>query len=227
MTLTGLSFPKFNDAILSIHAIEDIFQWLVVERNMEAWVPSSFQGHTSFDVSNWYFTPRQHALQDHHLLFSPSIDLDNILSEAMGDEFVHTEDNEVEYYEAHKKASGTKWVTDSQHTQRYLKTVMQAPWDQPQCYMCWGYCGSINIICRHTIERKQEQDGSLRAITVLDKGPHDVRTMFDQWLPKLIYLKGCDQGKGWSTSQAISYLEKKIRISLWRGGRWRGHARSS
>ena len=75
---------------------------------MEVWVPSTFQGYPSIDVGNQYFTPRQHALQDHQISFSPAIDPDNILSEAMGEEFLHTEDNEVEYYEAHKEARGTK-----------------------------------------------------------------------------------------------------------------------
>jgi hypothetical protein len=106
--LTGLSSPKFNDAIQSIRAIEDIFREQVVDRNMEVWVPSTFQGHLSIDISNRYFTPRQHALQDRHISFSAVIDPDNILSEAMGEEFVHTEDNEVEYYEARKEGRGTK-----------------------------------------------------------------------------------------------------------------------
>jgi hypothetical protein len=108
MMLTGLSSPKFNDAIQSIHAIEDIFRRQVAEGNMELWVPSAFQGHPSIDVGNRYFTPRQHALQDRHISFSPAIDPDNILSEAMGEEFVHTEDNVVEYYEAHREAGRTK-----------------------------------------------------------------------------------------------------------------------
>jgi hypothetical protein len=108
MMLTGLSSPKFNDAILSIRAIEDIFRRQAVEGNMEVWVPSLFQGHPSIDVGNRYFTPRQHALQDQQISFSQSIDPDNILSDAMGEEFVHTEDNEVEYYEARKEAGRTK-----------------------------------------------------------------------------------------------------------------------
>jgi hypothetical protein len=108
MMLTGLSSSKFNDAIQSIHSIEDIFRRQAVEGNMEVWVPSSFQGHPSIDVGNRYFTPRQHALQDHHISFSQAIDPDNILTEAMGEEFVHTEDNEVEYYEARKEAGRTK-----------------------------------------------------------------------------------------------------------------------
>jgi hypothetical protein len=108
MMLTGLSSPKFNNAVQSIQAIEDIFRRQVVEGNMEVWVPSSFQGHPSIDVGNRYFTPRQHALQDRQISFSQAIDPDNILFEAMGEEFVHTEDNEVEYYEARKEAGRTK-----------------------------------------------------------------------------------------------------------------------
>jgi hypothetical protein len=106
--LSGLSLPTFNDAVVSMHAIEDIFQQQAVDGNIEAWVPSAFQGHPSIDVSNRYFTPRQHALQEPHISFSPAIDPDNILAEAMGEEFVHTKDNEVEYYEARKEAGRTK-----------------------------------------------------------------------------------------------------------------------
>jgi hypothetical protein len=108
MMLMGLSSPKFNNAVQSIQAIEDIFRRQVVEGNMELWVPSSFQGHPSIDVGNRYFTPRQHALQDRQISFRQAIDPDNILFEAMGEEFVHTEDNEVEYYEARKEAGRTK-----------------------------------------------------------------------------------------------------------------------
>ena len=109
MMLTGLSSPKFNDAVQSMHTIEDIFQrQAVLDGNMEVWVQSAFQGQPSIDVGNRYFTPRQHALQDRQISFSTAIDPDIILSEAMGEEFVHTEDNEVEYYEARKEAGRTK-----------------------------------------------------------------------------------------------------------------------
>jgi hypothetical protein len=108
MMLTGLSSPKFNDSILSMRTIEDIFRRQAADRNMEVWVPSNFQGHPSIDIGNRYFTPRQHALQDRQISFSPAIDPDNILSEAMGEEFVHTEDNEVEYYETRREAGRTK-----------------------------------------------------------------------------------------------------------------------
>ena len=108
MMLTGLSSPKFNDAILSVHAIKDIFRRQAVDGNMEGWVLSAFQGHPSIEARNQYFTPRQYALQDCQISFSSAIDPDNILTESMREEFVHTEDNEVEYYEARKEGRGTK-----------------------------------------------------------------------------------------------------------------------
>ena len=91
-----------------MRAIEDIFRRQTADRSMEGWVPSTFQGHPSVDVGNRYFTPLQHALQDRQISFNPAIDPDNILSEALGEEFVHTEDNEVEYYEARREAGRTK-----------------------------------------------------------------------------------------------------------------------
>ena len=117
---------------MSLRAIEDIFRRQVVGRNMEAWVPSGFQGHLSMDVSNRYFTPCQHALQDPHISFNPVIDPDNILSQAMGEEFVHTEDNEVEYYEARKEAGKTKWVTNGHYDwtkvdSNYADTMKSTP----------------------------------------------------------------------------------------------------
>jgi hypothetical protein len=175
--LTGLSSPKFNDAILSIRAIEDMFRRQVADGNMEVWVPSTFQGHLSIDVGNRYFTPRQHALQDRQVSFSPAVDPDYVLTEAMGDEFVHTEDNTVEYYIARKDAKGTKWVMN------YQSTVINQSW---------------KLICRHedTIPNairigdiveaqisfvgirlkgnRMKMALVLRAITMLDKGARDV-----------------------------------------------------
>lgn len=106
--LTGLSSPKFDEAMASVCAIQEMFRRESTDVTMEEWTPSMFQEHTSFDVGNRYFTPRQNALQDRQIAFSASIDPDNILANAMGDEFVHTEDNQVEYYEARREGGKTK-----------------------------------------------------------------------------------------------------------------------
>ena len=107
--LTGLSSTKFNDAMASIRAIEDMFRQLITTGQMDDWAPSNFKGHMTIDISNRYFTPAHDAsLQDEQVPFSMAVDPDRLLSVAMGNDFVHTEDNEVKYYEAHKNTQGTK-----------------------------------------------------------------------------------------------------------------------
>lgn len=106
--LTGLSSPLFDEAIASVQEIQDMFRRTTIEGTMEEWTPSVFQKHTSIDIGNRYFTPRQYALQDQQIAFSAIIDPDHILSDAMGDNFVHVEDNHVEFYEARKENGGTK-----------------------------------------------------------------------------------------------------------------------
>ena len=107
--LTGLSSPKFDEAIASIYEIQNMFRRTAVDgTTMEEWVPSLFQKHVTIDVGNRYFTPRKYALQDQQIAFSASVNPHNILSEAMGDQFVHVEENCVEYYEARKENGGTK-----------------------------------------------------------------------------------------------------------------------
>ena len=106
--LTGLSSPMFDEAITSIYEIQNMFRRMAVKGTMEEWTPSLFNDHISIDVGNRYFTPRKYALQDEQIPFNSSVDPHNILSEAMGNHFVHVEENEVEYYEARKENGGTK-----------------------------------------------------------------------------------------------------------------------
>jgi len=106
--LTGLSSPAFDEAIASVFEIQDMFRRTAVDGTLEEWSPSTFQKHLSIDVGNRYFTPYRHALQDQQIAFSTSVDPHNILSEATDDQFVHVEDNQVEYYEARKENGKTR-----------------------------------------------------------------------------------------------------------------------
>jgi hypothetical protein len=106
--LTGLSSPIFDEAISSVYEIQDMFRRIAANGTIEEWAPSYFQEHVSIDAGNRYFTPRKYALQDQQVDFGASVDPHNILSEAMGDQFVHVEENHVEYYEARKENGGTK-----------------------------------------------------------------------------------------------------------------------
>lgn len=109
VTLTGLSSPMFDDTMATVYQIQDMFKRTVVGNGtMDNWAPSLFQEHISINVGNRYFTPRKYALQSQQIAFSASVDPHNILSDAMGDEFVHVEENHVEYYEARNENGATK-----------------------------------------------------------------------------------------------------------------------
>ena len=111
VVLTGLSLSMFDEALDSVHAIQDMFRQHMMNGTMEDWTPSIFQEHSSIDISNRYFTPHQNAMLDRQISFDPVVDPDNILSVAMADgKFVHVEDNQVEYYEAYRDNQGTKRV---------------------------------------------------------------------------------------------------------------------
>jgi len=76
---------------------------------MDDWAPSNFKIHMTIDISNRYFTPAHDtSQQDEQVPFGMAIDPDHLLTVAMGNDFVHTEDNEVKYYKAHKNTQGTK-----------------------------------------------------------------------------------------------------------------------
>ena len=70
-------------------------------RKAESLIPNASHGPLS------QFS-HQYALQDQQIVFSTSVDPHNILSEAMGDQLVHVEENHVEYYEARKENGESK-----------------------------------------------------------------------------------------------------------------------
>jgi hypothetical protein len=101
VTISGLGSHIFNNAVQGIHQIHDLFSRTFDAGTIESWTPSIFEDYEAIDMSNRFFTPRQHARTDHITTFSRAVDPDNILHTAMSqdDKFTHTEDNEVEYYE--------------------------------------------------------------------------------------------------------------------------------
>jgi hypothetical protein len=59
-------------------------------------------------LANQFFTDR-HNLSNHEMVpFKSSVDSDGILEEAMGTEFVHLRENEVEYFECVDDGQGRK-----------------------------------------------------------------------------------------------------------------------
>ena len=206
--LTGLSSPMFDEAIASVGAIQDMFRRDAADGTMEEWTPSVFQEHISIDVGNRYYTPRQHALQDRQIAFSASIDPDNILSEAMGDQYIHVEENQVEYYEARKEGGGTKWAIDSID----ISPELQANKFNDRHYDVAPNAFRVGDIVEAQISfevirlkgKRQKMIVILRALTLLDKEALEVSNGDCQKIISLNNPTECDQSTDQSSSQRFA-----------------------
>ena len=95
----------------------------------------------------------------------------------MGEEFVHTEDNEVEYYEARKEGRGTKWVLNYQSNEPSWKYASRHYEINPNAIRV-GDIVEVQISFEGIWLKGNRSKMAiiLRAITVLDKGVLDVST---------------------------------------------------
>ena len=143
---------------------------------MEDWVPSVFQEHPSIDVGNRYFTPRQNALQDRQVAFSASVDPDHILTDAMGDQFVHVEDNQVEYYEARKESGGTKYVINDLLPEFEANDENDRHYEvAPSIFRVGDIAeGQLSFKVIRLKGKRSKMIVVLRALTLLDKGEVEV-----------------------------------------------------
>jgi hypothetical protein len=100
-TLSGLNSESFSRAVQGIRDIHGQFTRSFSDGCLEEWVPNEFEGHEAIDAANRYFTPRTQAKTDEILPFNRLVDPDEILTTAMrqDDQYTHTIDNEVDYYE--------------------------------------------------------------------------------------------------------------------------------
>jgi hypothetical protein len=98
--LTGLGGHSFAQCIDNIYAIQDMFAPEFPQDALEDWTPSRCGEFDAVDISNRYFTSRYDMNGEAPIPFQSNVDPDRILTNALSNDFVHLQDNEVEYYEA-------------------------------------------------------------------------------------------------------------------------------
>jgi hypothetical protein len=100
LSITGLSTPSFKTATENYSKLYALFSRHIEQNTLQqSMVISDFQGHTSVDVSNRYFTPRREGIQENEISFSVEIDPSEVLTKITGTGFYHGEDNFVGYFE--------------------------------------------------------------------------------------------------------------------------------
>ncbi|KAK7041966.1 hypothetical protein VNI00_008948 [Paramarasmius palmivorus] len=99
VTLTGFQSQIFNDSISGILHVDGHLR-MNVRENGPAQYLSQQDMHATLEIGNRYFTSKRLASTSEHIPFPPTIDPKGILEDLRGNHFLHTPENQVEYYEA-------------------------------------------------------------------------------------------------------------------------------
>ncbi|KAF8873003.1 hypothetical protein BD779DRAFT_1452340, partial [Infundibulicybe gibba] len=107
ITITGLGSPTFEYAINAAVDISRMFDRQFPEGKMEPWTaPTTDEGQSCIELSNRYFTPKRDAPRMIHIPFPESVDPHGILERMTKGEYIHGEENVVEYYTCSREGSG-------------------------------------------------------------------------------------------------------------------------
>ena len=106
--LTTFCNETMGAFIKGIQEIFSIFEETLPNNTLEAWNPSLFDGYDAIEMSNRFFTDRRNQSGHEIVPFKPSVDPDGILDKAMGTDFVHLRENEVEYFKCVDNRKGGK-----------------------------------------------------------------------------------------------------------------------
>lgn len=80
--------------------VHHTFMRVLPKNSLEDWCPLMYGDHVAIDMTNRYFTDRHDQPPTDTINFKSCVDPDGILDRLMGDDYIHTSENEVEYYEA-------------------------------------------------------------------------------------------------------------------------------
>lgn len=103
VTLTGLGTKTFGEGVDNIAKAYMRFVTHFPEGRLKHWQPTTFYPHVAIDAHSRYFTERRLAPQEPNITFGPLVDPKGLLASIQGSEFIHGQDNYVEYLELKQK----------------------------------------------------------------------------------------------------------------------------
>lgn len=96
ITLTGLGLPKFNTQLQVVSAIYSEF-CSRIPMPCKPITETMFETYPAINTSTRVFTPQNQARGQRDIEFSSAEDPDGMLQRAKGDDFIHGEENYIEY----------------------------------------------------------------------------------------------------------------------------------
>ncbi|KIM72485.1 hypothetical protein PILCRDRAFT_81820 [Piloderma croceum F 1598] len=110
ITISGMGSEYLNKAMDNIMQIHKLFNRQHKDDQLELWQPSAYEDSYGIDASNHYFSARKDNPGSRAIPFLPMVDpkgtLTGLSSSMMN--FVHTQENQVQYYEYVADTSGIK-----------------------------------------------------------------------------------------------------------------------
>ena len=105
--LTGLGIENFSSAISGLANIA-IFMGESMERgDIESWRCDRFRTWQALDFSNRFFVMQNSEGDMLSVPFMDGVDPDSVLATMAGEKWVHTEDNQVQYFRLNTRSDGT------------------------------------------------------------------------------------------------------------------------
>jgi hypothetical protein len=101
LSITGAGSATFAEAIKSAQEVYAQFDRQFANGKLEKWSTAKYAGYHAIDLSNRYFTPKRDAPDMEHVLFTKLVDPCSILEDMAKSNYVHGEENVVQYYTCH------------------------------------------------------------------------------------------------------------------------------
>jgi hypothetical protein len=108
LSITGAGSPTFNHVLESINNFYGRFERQFPDGQLEDWVGDTYREYSALTVSNRYLTPKRDAPTCEHIPFSKAVDPYGILEKMAKADYVHSEENEVYYYNSLSNQDGSK-----------------------------------------------------------------------------------------------------------------------
>lgn len=99
ISISGLGSDAFAEATETIQRISETLSREFASDEYEAWQPGQHGEHVTINASNRYMTLSRDVVDQKIRPFSREVDPRGILQAMTGEDLVHTDDNEVQYYE--------------------------------------------------------------------------------------------------------------------------------
>ena len=97
--ITGYGNESFEKLTAEIAGIQALFKRAIGPQLQDDTGLSDHDGFTAIDTSNRYFTLRTERNQDNECAITDEMDPKGYLKKAAGNAYVHTEENQVQYFE--------------------------------------------------------------------------------------------------------------------------------